>query len=179
MDETHFLQLLEDIKDRLYNYARKMLYSAADADDVFSDAVLSMWEQRANFTLGTNFKAWAFKVLLNKIYNCNRKANLARGYVQANAPSDEDEYAQPDSRQAEDILRDPSTWMEFCHDDVKRAFDLLNPSEKETLLLQVVGDLSYAEIAATTGAPEPTVMTRLARAKKKMRLALSNHIKTS
>src|SRR5205085_2793849 len=67
---------------------------------------------------------------------------------------------------------DPERLLENCGDELRHAFEALNETERETLLLFSLAELSYAEIAKVTEAPEATVLTRLSRARSKLRSRL-------
>jgi len=56
--------------------------------------------------------------------------------------------------------------------DVRRAFGMLPDAYREPLLLQVLGGLSSAEIAATMNSTEEAVNMRLSRARKTLRTLL-------
>ena len=53
--------------------------------------------------------------------------------------------------------------------DLERALALLAPEQREVLLLVALEDLSYAEVAGALGIPIGTVMSRLSRAREKLR----------
>ena len=56
--------------------------------------------------------------------------------------------------------------------ELQRALDRLQPEYRETLVLRELEGLSYKEIARVTGAPIGTVMSRLARARRRLQEAL-------
>ena len=50
-----------------------MLWDTAQADDVFAEALLAGFENRAKFTRGTNFRAWMFPIITKKCFVANRR----------------------------------------------------------------------------------------------------------
>jgi RNA polymerase sigma-70 factor (ECF subfamily) len=64
-------------------------------------------------------------------------------------------------------------FREFLDQNVAKAFDSLEPSFREVVLLSVAGDLSYREIAEVLECPLGTVMSRMARARRALRGRLS------
>ena len=57
--------------------------------------------------------------------------------------------------------------------DLDAAIRRLPPEQREVLLLVALEDMSYGEAAATLGIPIGTVMSRLARAREKLRAMMS------
>jgi RNA polymerase sigma-70 factor (ECF subfamily) len=172
MDESEFLSLLDRYKNPLYGFARRRLYKPGDAEDVLADTVLSAWEQRANFRPGTQFHAWIFTILLNKIYSANRRKRLEEKLpetLSARAPASEEQLGVEIAALAGNAI----PMLDHCGDELRRALDSLNESERETLLLFGLAELSYAEIAHVMNVPEGTVLTRLSRARAKLRLRLA------
>ena len=66
-----------------------------------------------------------------------------------------------------------SQFREFLDDEVAAALDSLEPNYREVVVLTVVGELSYREIAETLDCPVGTVMSRMARARRALRDRLS------
>jgi RNA polymerase sigma-70 factor (ECF subfamily) len=168
LDETVFLAELEALKKPLYNFARHNLYTEGDEDDVFSEAVLTAWERRQDFVPGTSFKSWIYRILLNKIYSANRRRTLearARSAI-ALAPA----VPNPMTPENSDLS------LEQCGDELRAAVLGLNETEREAFLMLALAGMTYAEIAAATDAPEGTVLTRLARARAKLRERLGGRL---
>ncbi|HLX62674.1 MAG TPA: RNA polymerase sigma factor [Planctomycetota bacterium] len=172
MDESEFLSLLDRYKNPLFGFARRRLYKSDDAEDVLSDTILAAWEQRANFRPGTQFHAWIFTILLNKIYSANRRKRLEEKLpetIDARPPASEEQLSVEIAALAGNAI----PMLDHCSDELRRAMDALNEHERETLLLFCLGELSYAEIAHAMNVPEGTVLTRLSRARAKLRLRLA------
>jgi len=170
LSQEEFMAQLEALKDALFRFARRNLNVISEVDDVFSEAVLSAWKQRDQFQTGTSFRAWMFRILLNKIYVANRRRALEKKAVQdPRLQRDETVETEPNYDVFNERLGD---CLEQCEDDLREAILRLNEKEREAFLLLSLGELSYAEIAAATDAPEGTVITRLTRARAKLREAL-------
>ena len=183
ISDDQFLAGLDDVKNQLYRFARGALYSKNDADDVFAEAVLSAWECREQFVEGSNFRAWLYQILINKIYSTNRRRLLDAEVVdkkKPNSPAAQRETEPPLT--IERILSEShlATFMaENFEDDLQRALLTLNETERDTFLLLSLGGCSYSEIASITRAPIGTVVTRLTRARVKLRFALQQSDKQS
>lgn len=163
LEAVDFLAQVDAISRQLYGYANRMLVDSSDTEDVMADAVLTAWSERNRFKRGTNFKGWLFRILLNKIYSTNRRRRLTTqairelGHVRTRSVQQEGEMA-----------------LDSCSDELKQALARLNDGERDAFLLLSLGELSYAEIAEATGAPVTTVITRLGRARTKLKALLKH-----
>lgn len=72
-----FQQLLEPLKDHLYNFIYKSLGFSEDADDVYQEAVLRAFKYRSSYKPGNAFKTWLFTIANNEIkawFNRHKKS---------------------------------------------------------------------------------------------------------
>jgi len=152
--------------DAAYRFARWLSRSSTDAEDVVQEAFLRAF--RAFDTLrGTDVKAW----LLAIVRNCHATA-LRQQQRRAAVPlpaEDEEPFG------ADAIAAPPDPQSDALAADEKRTLDRLIaalPEEhREVLLLRELEELSYREIAAVTGIPIGTVMSRLARARAALKVS--------
>jgi len=142
---------------RLRRYARALAGDRAAADDLVQDTLERAWAKLHLYRRGTDLRAWLFTVMHNLYVNQVRAARPG-------AQLDEDlpELAQP-ARESDALMVR----------DLDRAVRRLPPDQREVLLLVALEDMSYAEAAVTLGIPIGTVMSRLARAREKLRAMLS------
>ncbi|MGQ0509942.1 MAG: RNA polymerase sigma factor [Betaproteobacteria bacterium] len=142
---------------RLRRYARALAGDKAAADDLVQDTLERAWAKLHLYRRGTDLRAWMFTVMHNVFVN---QLRAARPGVQLE--DDMPELSRP-ARESESLeLR-----------DLDRAIRRLPPEQREVLLLVVLEDMSYDEAARTLGIPIGTVMSRLARAREKLRVMLS------
>jgi RNA polymerase sigma-70 factor (ECF subfamily) len=149
--------------DAAYRYARWLARSATDADDVLQEATLRAYRSFEELR-GADGKAW----LLTIVRNCHlsaAKQRQRRNFV--SLPEDHDEQASqlvaatPDPESAA-IDRDERRMLQ-------RLMAGLTEEQREVLALREIEDMDYREIAAVTGVPIGTVMSRLARARTALR----------
>ncbi|WP_239024985.1 RNA polymerase sigma factor [Rhodoligotrophos defluvii] len=147
---------------RLRHYALLLCRSPAMADDLVQDACVRALAAAESWTPGTRFDAWVFRILRNHWIDVVRrqKVELVSGQDDAAA-----EVAAPDA--------EPQIMSRFELAEVCRAIDLLPPDQQEVLLLVCGQDMTYREAADILGVPVGTVMSRLARARKRL-LELTN-----
>jgi len=142
---------------RLRRYARALLGDAAAADDLVQDTLERALAKLHLYRRGTDLRAWLFTVMHNVYVNQLRAARPV-------APLEEEmpELAHP-AREADALdLR-----------DLDRALRRLPPEQREVLLLVALEDMSYGEAARALGIPIGTVMSRLSRAREKLRAMLA------
>lgn len=142
---------------RLRRYARALAGDRTAADDLVQDTLERAWSKLHLYRRGTDLRAWLFTVMHNVYVNQRRAARPS-------APLDEEmpELAQPARESDGLVLR-----------DLDAAIRRLPPDQREVLLLVALEDMSYSEAAGALEIPIGTVMSRLARAREKLRAMLS------
>lgn len=147
--------LIEPLIPALRRYAYALVRDHTAADDLVQDALeraLLHWSSRRN---DGDLRAWLFTILRNLHVGRQRQA-LRRGAV---VDIDEDEL--PETAAGQDIVLETR--------DVLAALDHLPEEQKSLLLLVGVEDFSYEEAARVLDVPIGTVMSRLSRARRRLR----------
>jgi RNA polymerase sigma-70 factor (ECF subfamily) len=141
-----------------YNLARWLTRNGDDADDVVQEAYLRAF--RSFDTLqGQNSRAWLLAVVRNTCFSMLRK----RGNQPA-VEFDERMHSGADaSPDAESVLlnRDALGSLQGCLEALPAEF-------REAIVLRELEELSYKEISEIARIPVGTVMSRLARARKRL-----------
>lgn len=138
---------------RLRRYARALVGDPASADDLVQDTLERAWTKLHLFRHGTDLRAWLFTVMHNVHVNRLRAARPTET-LEEEMPELAQRAAQGDAL----LVR-----------DLERALAALPVAQREVLLLVALEDLSYEETARVLGIPIGTVMSRLARAREKLR----------
>ena len=163
LDKNHKLEEFEvqalPHLDSLYRTARRVLGDPSRADDVVQDVYLRAWRSFDTFEQGSNCRAWLFKILLNCVHD-HRRAWLNRTPADNSEAILERQEAIPD---VAPVLTD---------EEVLAALDSLPAKAREVLLLADVEGFAYKEIASLLHIRVGTVMSRLNRARGKLRGAL-------
>ena len=141
---------------RLRRYARALVGDRSSADDLVQDTLERAWARFHLWQRGTDLRAWLFTVM----HNVN--ANRARA-LRVHSEFDED-APEAGFKPAENGLLEMR--------DLERALASLPVEQREVLLLVALEDLSYAETAAALGIPTGTVMSRLSRARERLRVLM-------
>lgn len=154
MDEI--AALLEPHIPALRRYAWALLRDDHAADDLVQDCLeraISRWHLRRS---DGNLKAWLFTIQRNLFLNEARKRTRRGRHLGVEALEN---VASPEGLQGSSLgVR-----------DVLAGLDLLPEEQRSVLLLVGVEDLSYEETAQVLQIPIGTVMSRLSRAREKMR----------
>src|SRR5437762_918959 len=146
--------------DAAHNLARWLLRNEQDAQDVVQESYLRAFRSFSGFH-GTNGRAWLLTIVRNTSYTLLKK-NRA---VDFTTPFDEEIHA------AGHESASPATILEHSEDSelIKEAMDALPAEFREILVLRHQEGLSYKEIADIAQIPLGTVMSRLARARDKLK----------
>jgi len=148
--------------DAAYNLARWLLKNDADAQDVVQDAFLRALRFSGGFR-GGDARAWLLAIVRNAAYTF-----IARKRP-AGLDPDFDEGLRPEFSAPPDIEAIRRADARALH----AALDQLPDEFREMIVLRDLEELSYKEIAAVADLPIGTVMSRLARARARLRAALS------
>jgi RNA polymerase sigma-70 factor, ECF subfamily len=164
-----FEELAMPLFDSLYNFARWLTHDREEAEDLVQETYSKALRGFHSFQPGTNFRAWMFRILRNTFMTS--RTGLKSGAT-ISLDSEEGESVQPaTSETPESLLLERSNQQM-----VQEAIEELPLIFREVVLLCDVEEMSYQEIAETISIPIGTVMSRLARARNALRLALTKKL---
>jgi len=143
---------------RLRRYARALTRDGQAADDLVQDCLERAWRKGHHWEAGTDLCAWLFTVMHNLYVNGLRRRRPDTH------PIGHAEFADPRSQSQEAGLQVR---------DLEQALGLLPPEQQEVLLLVCLEEMTYEQVASVTGVPIGTVMSRLHRARERMRRFMS------
>ena len=151
---------------RLRRYARVLTGDVTRADDLVQETLARAWEKRRLWAAGTDLRAWLFTIMHNVFVNQRVLARHERNHVSLDGDAEGGEAWQIPVRSMQ------YTRMELI--ELMQHVGRLPVDQREVLLLAVVEELRYEEIAVTLGIPVGTVMSRLSRAREKLRAAFAS-----
>jgi RNA polymerase sigma-70 factor (ECF subfamily) len=153
--------------DAAHNLARWLLRNEQDAQDVVQEAYLRAFKSFGGFH-GSNGRAWLLTIVRNTSYTLLKK-NRA---VDLTTTFDEEIHATHHDSAS------PAAVLEHAEDAelIGKAMDELPAEFREILTLRHQEGLSYKEIGEIVKIPAGTVMSRLARARAKLREYLAAQI---
>jgi RNA polymerase sigma-70 factor (ECF subfamily) len=148
---------------RLRRYARVLTGDVTRADDLVQDTLARAWEKRRLWRAGSDLRAWLFTVMHNVFVNQRALARREAQTVSLDADNGAREAWQIPVRPGQEVR------VELAELLVQVA--RLPTEQREVLLLAAVEEMKYDEIAAALDIPVGTVMSRLSRAREKLRRA--------
>jgi RNA polymerase sigma-70 factor, ECF subfamily len=141
----------------LRRYARSLLRDRQEVDDLVHDCLVRALDQLHTRRDDGDLRAWLFAIMHNLFISRARRNKAWSRTVSLEEVNQDDlgmRATQEGHVQARDLLR---------------ALDELSEEQRSVLLLVTVEDLSYAQVAQVLGIPIGTVMSRLSRARERLR----------
>jgi RNA polymerase sigma-70 factor, ECF subfamily len=151
-----------------YNLARWLTRTDQDAEDVVQEAYLRAVRFFGGFR-GGDAKAWLLTIVRNTSHSVWQRGRGAGATVPLDEDTPEVEDAAPGP---EDLLLQKASRQE-----VREALDALPVEFREVVVLRELEGLSYKEMAEVTQLPIGTVMSRLARARARLRRGLQERLR--
>jgi RNA polymerase sigma-70 factor (ECF subfamily) len=149
----------------------------AEADDILQEASITALRKRDDFTAGTNFAAWMSQIV--RLTALNHVKKLSRGAINVADPATIDRADSTAARTTDWASSVDSDGQLSKHqmdfdDEVCSALREIGDVARACLLLRVVHQLSYEEIAETLESPAGTAMSHVHRAKQSLRHQLGD-----
>lgn len=140
----------------VYRYAYRLTGSAADAEDLAQQAFLLAHQRLSQLRDAARAGAWLLTIVRNCFLKDKRRTRLVEPLLEEPCGPDDEEF--PD-------------WVDPEH--LEQALNRLPEEARTILVLFFFEDCSYKEIAEALEVPLGTVMSRLSRAKAKLKRELS------
>lgn len=169
--DSEFALLIEPLLNPAYRFAMHLSHNAEDAEDLIQEAALLALQNFQKFQPGTNFKAWLFRIILNRF--CSRRRRDSR-VVELD---DVVEQKFVDQRRSDGFYTrssDPATVVVDRIDSaaIHDAISALPHEFCTVCSLYLIEDMSYQEIAESLRIPVGTVRSRLHRGRAILRQEL-------
>jgi RNA polymerase sigma-70 factor, ECF subfamily len=148
--------------DDLFRTAQRVLRDPSRAEDVVQEVYLQAWKSFARFELGTNCKAWLYKILFHSINHYRRK------WFRLRLLSEKEEYLE------ENLAWTPSLPDHLTDADILAALEDIPQNFKSVVLLVDVEEFAYKDVGEILEIPIGTVMSRLSRGRKLLRERLAD-----
>jgi len=151
---------VQELIPRLRRYARALTGERGAADDLVQDTLERAWSKLHLWRHGSDLRAWLFTIMHN--VHVNQVRSRAAG---ATVPLDDDSADAPVRPTQCDMLEVR---------DIDAALRRLPLEQRQVVLLIALERMSYDETAKTLAIPIGTVMSRLARARERLRAMLAD-----
>lgn len=163
-DKQAFSLLVQKHQNLVYTLALRILRNPEEAQEAAQDAFIKVYQSLSSFESKSKFTTWLYRIVYNESLGRLRKTKR--------------EFVLVDELMANsEELADFKDGLEILHQAeqsalVKRAIELLNPTEAVVLTLFYMEDLSIKEITGITGSTESNVKVQLFRGRKHLTTVL-------
>jgi RNA polymerase sigma-70 factor (ECF subfamily) len=123
------------------------------ADDLVQETLLKAWRHLDTFTEGTNLRAWMFTILRHVFISELRRRRMTTLSLDADPAVAHQVGVRPEQH----------GWMDGK--DMQRALAMLNPSQREAIILVGAEGFTYEEAAGVCNCPVGTIKSRVNRAR--------------
>ena len=155
--------------DALYGFAMMLTRSQTEAEDLVQETYLRAVRAFGQLMPDSNLKGWLFAIMRNAWLNQLRHTRSGPRFVELDA-EEEDR-----SNWFDNMASDPYAIYvrKVEREEVRAAIERLPRLYREIILLRDIEEFSYQQIAAILGCPAGTVMSRIGRAREKLRRLLA------
>jgi RNA polymerase sigma-70 factor, ECF subfamily len=173
--QLEFESLVKPHLNSLYSTALRMTHNQNDAEDLVQDTLYKAFRALDQYQKNTNFRAWAFRILVNTYITAYRKSVRQPQKVSYDDLEEFYLYKKLDDNVHLQEMAKEDFLENFFEDDVKDALENLPYQFRLVVLLCDVEGFSYNDIAQIINAPLGTVMSRLYRGRKLLQRNLWNY----
>ena len=156
--ESETIQYLNE----LYRTASRLTMNKTDAEDLIQETYMQAWKSFDRYEIGTNGRAWLYKILFNKFDHFRRKK-----FTQAKYISEAEDFVFANSSAEEPIPE------QLTDKEIIGALNRLPEHYRSVLILADVQEFEYREISEILDIPIGTVMSRLNRARGLLKRSLA------
>jgi RNA polymerase sigma-70 factor (ECF subfamily) len=162
-EEGAFQELVNQHKDSIYAFLRRLLNDRDLVDDVFQETFIQLYTGRATFDQSRPLRPWLFTIAANKARDALRRrrrvdsTNLGSLFDGEEHTIDDavDTLDHDEHMPYDDLIKDETAAA------VKQVISHMPAKRREILILAYFHKLSYAEIGRILGIPVGTVKSRL------------------
>lgn len=168
-DNARFRNVVMPHIDEAYRLAHWLTGNRTDAEDVVQDAFLRAFRAIREYAGGSP-RSWVLSIVRNTAYSWLRKNRPAAIVTVEDLEAVEAERANPG--EPDEATPEAALIAKVDAERLRAAIGALPAPFREALVLRDIEGLDYREIAAATDVPIGTVMSRLARARRRLLAAL-------
>ncbi len=162
-----FEEIVERHQRRVYAVARRIVRRHEVADDVTQETFIRAYQALDSFDLSRPFAPWICRIAANTAINHVRSKEFREEALPDSLADTETSPDEPERRLQEIETREA----------VAEALHSLPAEQRVVFVLRTIEELSYKEIAETLAISIGTVMSRLSRAREKLRQALGPRLR--
>ncbi len=154
-----FAPLIERYKLSIYRIVYRMVHNRDDTEDLVQEIFIKAYNGINGFKAGNRFFPWLSRIALNHTLNFIKKEKKVDVQPLDWVPNYADNKNDPVQIMENKVLREK----------IAQAMEQLPEDHRAILVLRIEEELSYEEISQVLGIPRGTVMSRLARARQRLK----------
>jgi len=157
---------------QMYASALRLTRDRNDAEDLIQETFARAYEKFDQFTPGTNLMAWLYRIMSRTFLNlCRKRSRRPAEVLAADVDAEAHDHARPLPAAAS---AETEALEAVSHSAILCALRELPTQFKTVIYLADVQGYHYAKIAALTGTPLGTVMSRIHRGRQMLRASLAD-----
>lgn len=173
-DSKSFEWLIQKYQKRIYFTVLQVVMNHDDADDVLQETFIKAYTKLNTYNELYPFYPWLYRIAINTSLNHQKKKARLRALS-----LDELDNNNNHSELAESPSQLFDTEGSELVDNLKKALQRIPYEQRTVFMLRVNDGLSYQEISETMEISMGTVMSRLSRARDKLRVLLQGYFETN
>ena len=169
-DMDAFESLVRKYQRTVYALCHHITGAHQTADDLSQDTFIKAYLALPHFIDGHAFFPWIRRIALNNCFNYLKNRKRERPLAEEERVARHNFLSSPNESPPDSVQR------EEMERKFKAAFSALPPDQKVIFSLRAFENLSYQEIAQALHIPTGTVMSRLNRARKKLKVQMAEYL---
>lgn len=155
-----FAPLIDRYKVLIYRVIYRMVHNRDDAEDLVQEVFIKAYNSIKSFKRGLPFSPWIIRIAMNLAINFLKKER------HTSVQSLDDVKGMVADRNSNPVVM---TRNKILREKISLAMSQLPKDQRAILILRIEEELSYKEISEILNIPEGTVMSRLARARQRLK----------
>lgn len=172
-DAKAFEWIVRQFQKRIYYAALQIVMNHDDADDVIQETFIKAYTKLHTYDACYPFYPWLYRIAINTSLN-HQKKKLRQRTLSIEELDTNHNHADLSETPTQAFESEGSELI----DRVKDALENIPAEQRTVFLLRVRDELSYQEISETLEISIGTVMSRLSRAREKLRNLLQDFLET-
>ena len=168
MDSGSFEELAVPLFGSLYSTAHWLTGNREEAEDLVQETYAKALRGFSSYQQGTQFRAWIFRILRNTFLTSRSGLAASKEYL-----GDEEDAGELATTT---VTPESVALLRADQDALESALFRLPVPLREVIVLCHIEEMSYREIAETLALPVGTVMSRLFRGRKRLRILLTQPV---
>lgn len=169
-DMDAFEALIRKYQRTIYILCHRITGAHQTADDLSQDTFIKAYLALPHFIDGHDFYSWIRRIALNNCFNHLKKWKREKPLAEEGNVAKPNFLSPPDEAPPDTVQRNE------MEQKFKEVFHTLPPDQKAIFALRAFENMSYQEISQALHIPPGTVMSRLARARKKLKVHMAGYL---